>query len=221
MSIDNNVIDPVQNEQQSSKEYNFAQLRKQAEQERQARLEAEARLAELEKLAMQRPVHDDDDDDLEPYVDKKKLKKELFKAVETTKKETRYEIEQAVQKALEAERQQNYLKDNSDYYQIMSTENLQKFGDMHPNIAKSLMNMPDNFERSKLVYETMKTLGVHKPAQKEPSIQDKIDANRRSPFFQPQGVSHAPYEAQGDFSESGMKTAYEQVQRWKSQFRGL
>ena len=56
--------------------------------------------------------------------------------------------------------------------------------------------------------------------QKEPSIQDKIDANRRSPFYQPSGIGSAPYAGpDGDFSAAGQKTAYDKMQELKSRLR--
>ena len=210
-----------QQEQPTQQQLNFAALRKQLEEERQARAQAELKAQELERLASQKlSVQDDDEEDFEPYVDKKKLKKELSKAIDYTKKETRQEIEQAVRNAIEAERQQNYLRENPDYATYMTPERLNEFGNAHPNIAKSLMNMPDSFERQKLVYETMKTLSATKAQQEKASMQDKIDNNRRNPFFSSQ-TSSAPYLGGGDFSESGMKSAYEQIQALKSKMRAF
>ena len=211
-----------QQEQPTQQQLNFAALRKQLEEERQARAQAELKAQELERLASQKvSVQEDDDDDFEPYVDRKKLKKELSKAIDYTKKETRQEIEQAVRQAIESERQQNYLRENPDYAQYMTPEKLNEFGNAHPAIAKSLMNMPDSFERQKLVYETMKTLAATKQAQAErSSIQEKVDANRRSPFFNSSSAS-APYAGGGDYSEAGMKAAYEQIQALKSKMRAF
>ena len=79
--------------------------------------------------------------------------------------------------------------------------------------------MPEGFERQKLVYKNIKALGVHKPEQKQPSIQDKVDANKRSPFYQPNGVGSAPYSSVGDFSAGGQKNAYEKMQQLKSKLR--
>jgi len=90
---------------------------------------------------------------------------------------------------------------------------------MDPELAESILEMPEGFERQKLVYKNIKALGIHKPAMKEPSIQEKVDANRRSPYYQPSGVSTAPYSQVGDFSNTGQKQAYEKMQQLKSQLR--
>jgi hypothetical protein len=79
--------------------------------------------------------------------------------------------------------------------------------------------MPEGFERQKLVYKNIKALGLHKPEEKAPSIQDKVDANRRSPYYQPSGVGSAPYAPVGDFSANGQKAAYEKMQELKSKLR--
>ena len=76
--------------------------------------------------------------------------------------------------------------------------------------------MPEGFERQKLVYENIKALGIDQPEQKGPSIQDKVDANRRGPSYQPTGVGSAPFSSQGDFSAAGMKNAYAKMQELKN-----
>jgi hypothetical protein len=79
--------------------------------------------------------------------------------------------------------------------------------------------MPEGFERQRLVYENIKALGVDKPISKEPSVQEKIEANRKSPYYQPSGVGAAPYASQSDFSAGGQKQAYEKMQELKNRLR--
>jgi hypothetical protein len=79
--------------------------------------------------------------------------------------------------------------------------------------------MPEGFERKKLVYQNIKELGINKPEQKQPSIQDKIDANRKSPYYQPSGVGTAPYAQVGDFSEAGQKNAFAKMRELQKQMR--
>ena len=62
-------------------------------------------------------------------------------------------------------------------------------------------------------------MGFDKPEQKGPSIQDKIDSNKRSPYYQPSGISAAPYAGGGDFSPAGQKNAYAKLQELKSRLR--
>jgi len=207
----------VQDNKPSDKELNFrnleAKYQRQLAEERAARLEAEKRAQEASRTQVQ------DDDDSEPYVDHKKLEKKLARFGEQTKQQTQAEIQQAVQQAIYEERRQTWLKSNPDFYDTLKNENLEKFANLDPELADTILQMPDTFERQKLVYKNIKALGIDKPAQKQPSIQDKIDANRRSPYYQPSGVGTAPYQSVGDFSEAGQKNAYDKMQDLKKRLR--
>lgn len=213
-NISNNQVE----NKTTDKELNFraleAKYQRQLEQERAGRLEAERRIQES-----QRAPEIEDDDTSEPYVDHKKLNKKLAKFGEQTKAQTQTDINQAVQQALKEERKANWLKQNGDFYQVLSNENTQKFAEHDPELAESILEMPESFERQKLVYKNIKALGLHMPAQKQQSIQEKVDANRKSPFYQPSGVSSAPYSTAGDFTQSGQKNAYDKMQALKKQLR--
>lgn len=205
---------PVQDAKVNDKELNFRQLeqryQRELERERAARLEAE-RVA-----AMSRQQPDDDEDD-EPYVNNKKLQKKLAQFGEQTQKATQSEIQRAVQGALVEERRNTWLKQNADFYDVL--KNADKLAMKDPELAETILEMPEGFERQKLVYKNIKALGLDKPEQKQPSIQDKIDANRRSPYYQPSGVATSPYAAQGDFSTAGQKNAYQHMMELKSKLR--
>lgn len=208
---------PAQEQVQNDKEYNFAQLRKQAEQERLLRQQAEARAAELERLVSAKHEQEDDDDDSEPYVDKRKLKKELSRFQETTKQVTQSEVQRQVQQALAEERRQTWLKSNPDFYEVM--QHAQKFAEKDPELAETILEMPDTFERQKLVYKNIKALSLHKKEEPKPSIQETIDNRRKGPYYQPSGVGSAPYAAAGDFSEAGQKNAFAKMQELKNRLR--
>jgi len=224
------VSNPSENQPQEAKneviETNLAKQRqmyeRKLEQERLARQQAEERAAAAERAAQERarssPLNEDEDDD-EPYVDKKKLHKTLAKFGEQTKQQTQAEIQAAVQEAIEQERRSQYLKENSDFNQVMTTDTIEKFALKHPRLAENILRMPDGFERQKLVYENIKALGIDKPEQKQSSVQEKIEANKRSPYYQPSGVGSAPYSGQGDFSPVGQKSAYEKMQELKNRLR--
>lgn len=202
----------------SDKELNFraleAKYQKQLELERAARLEAE-RLAQ--EAMNKKNISSEDDEDDTDYVDKRRLKKEQAKFGQEIKQQTQQEINQAVHHALKEERKQNWIKQNPDFFDVL--QHAEKFAQQDPELAETILEMPDTFERQKLVYKNIKALGLHKPPQKEPSIQEKIDANRRSPYYQPSGVSSAPYSNGGDFSPGGQKAAYEKMQQLKKQLR--
>lgn len=200
--------------QQSDKELNFrkqeAMYQKMLEKERQEKLE-------LQRQLQQRTIPEEEDDDDEPYVDRKKLEKKLNTFGQKTKQETESIVQQEVRKALDQERQQNWMKNNPDFYDVM--QHAQKFADRDPELAETILSMPEGFERQKLVYKNIKALGLHKKDEPKPSIQDTIEKNRRSPFYQPTGVASPPYAAAGDFSPTGQKSAYDKMQQLKAQLR--
>jgi hypothetical protein len=202
-------------QKQNDKEYNFrmleAKYEKQLQQERAARLEAERIAQEKSK----KPVDDDDDD--EPYIDKKKLNKKLDQFGQQQNQQTQSQINQAVSQALKEERKQAWLKNNADFYDVL--QHAEKFAQADPELAETILEMPEGFERQKLVYKNIKALGLHKPQVKEPSIQEKIDNNRRSPYYQPSGIGTAPYQSAGDFSAQGQKQAFNKMQELKNRLR--
>lgn len=204
----------------NDKELNFRQLEQKYErqlaQERAAREQAEKLAQEaINNQNMQR--HEEDDDDSEPYIDKRKLERKLAKFGEQTQKQTQSEINKAVHMALQEERKQNWIKSNPDFYDVL--QNAEKFAQKDPELAESILEMPEGFERQKLVYRAMKSKGYHLPEQKQPSIQEKIDANKRSPYYQPSGVGSAPYAAAGDYSAVGQQQAYQKMQELKNRLR--
>lgn len=189
---------------QNDKEYNFAQLRKQLEEERQARLKLE------ESIKTKQVSITDDDDDDEPYVDKKRLKKTLDKTIPQIKEEAKAEIRAELKKELDEERRSNYLRENTDFQQVLQAENIQRFAERNPRVAEAMLRMPDTFERQQLLYEQIKAMGMHK--KEEPKIQDTINKNLKSPYYRPTSETSPPYAATGDFSETGQKNAYQKMQ---------
>lgn len=220
---------PIQENQQqqdqkpNDKEYNFRQLeakyQRQLEQERAARLEAEKKAQEaMTKKSL--PVEDEDNYS-EPYVDPNYLNKKMsaFERKLEARMEERIDkkAEEKARNLIDQQKRESWLKTNPDFYEVL--QNADKFAQRDPDLAESILEMPDTFERQKLVYKNIKALGLHKPEQKQPSIQDKIDANRRSPYYQPSGVANTPYAGAGDFSPTGQKNAYDQMQKLKAQLR--
>jgi len=213
---------PIQESQvqapQDNKELNFraleAKYQRQLEQERAGRLEAERQYQESQA---RKTIHEEDDDDSEPYIDKKRLKKEQARFGQEIKQQTTSEIQKAVQTALHEERKQNWLKSNPDFYEVL--QHAEKFAQKDPELAEAILEMPEGFERQKLVYKNIKALGINKPEQKQSSIQEKVDANKRSPYYMPSGVGTAPYSNGGDFSPAGQEGAYKKMQELKKQLR--
>ena len=211
-----NQVAQTQETKSNDKELNFraleAKYQRELERERAARIEAE-RIAQ-ERSQAQSNEEEEDNSDL---IDHKKLNKKLAKFGEQTKNQTQNEIKQAVQVALHEERKTNWMKQNSDFYDVL--QHADKLMQKDPDLAESILEMPDTFERQKLVYKNIKALGLHRPEVKQPSIQEKVDANRRSPYYQPSGVGSAPYSTASDFSPAGQKEAHAKMQELKSRLR--
>lgn len=208
------TVPPQENQEQAKandKEYNFRlqeqKYQKLLENERNAKLALEKELQQ----SKQRPI--DDDDDNEPYVDKKKLNRALNQFGQQTMQQTQSEIQKAVHTALQEERKANWMKNNSDFYDVM--KHAEKLAQKDPELADTILEMPEGFERQKLVYKNIKALGLDKPETKAPTIQEKIDSNRRGPYYQPSNTGTSPYTPAGDFSKTGQKNAYEQMQALK------
>lgn len=215
------ITQQVQEQKPNDKEYNFRQIEKQLMKEREEKAQERAAREELEReIQRLRNAHsnaDESDEDAEPYVDHKRLNKKLAKFGEQQEKHTESKIQTAVQTALREERKQNWIKNNPDFYEVL--QHADKFAQLDPELAETILEMPEGFERQKLVYKNIKALGIHKPEQKQPSIQEKIDSNRRSPYYQPTGVAAAPYAGAGDFSEVGQQSAYKKMQELKNRLR--
>lgn len=215
---ENQALNTQQTEKTNDKELNFraleAKYQRQLEAERQARIEAERKAEEARQTRQQEY---EEDDDSEPYVDKKRLQKKLNQFGQSTQSEIQKAMEIAKQQAKEELKQEMYLQQNKDFYDVL--QHAEKLAQQDPELADTILQMPNNFERQKLVYKTIKSMGLDRPQAKQPSIQEKIDANKKSPYYQPSGIGTAPYAQVGDFSPAGQKNAYEKLLQLKNNLR--
>lgn len=208
----NSQAQPVQDKQKEL-ENNFVAQRKFYEKqlaEQKTLFEQQLQQLQQGKIASDTD-YDNDDDRAEDFINRKSFAKELDKRFANVDKKIEQKAEEKARLLVQQERQANFLKQNSDFHQILTEENLQKFVDKHPEIAEPMLEMPDNFARSKLLYQNMKALGIHKPPEQPKPIQQTIDQNRRGPFYQPSGMGAAPYANNGDFSQTGQKAAYDKM----------
>lgn len=219
MSIPDQNTQPQTAPETKELEKNFAVQRRYYEKElEKQRQEYEQRIQTLgQQTAAQ--SNDNDDDDSEPYVDKKTLKKTLSKWEQNLDQRIDKKAEEKAKSMVEQERQTSFLKQNSDFHQILTPDLIQKFVEKHPEIAEPMLEMPDNFARQKLLYQNIKALGLHKPPEIKP-IQEKIEQNRRSPYYQPSGAGTPPYANAGDFSPIGQKSAYDKMKQLIQNRRG-
>lgn len=207
-----------QEQQPSNKELNFraleAKYQRQLEQVEMRAQEAEKRAQE----AMQRrqePQEDEDDD--QPYVDHKRLSRTLSSFEKKMEDKIDKRAEEKAGRMLAESKKNDWLRNNPDFYDVL--QHADKFAERDPELAETILQMPEGFERQKLVYKTIKGMGINKPEVKQPSIQEKVDANRKSPYYQPSGVGAAPYSQVGDFTAAGQKNAYQKMQELKNKLR--
>lgn len=224
VNVQNDQANTPEQPKVSEKEVNFRKqeelFKRQLEQERVARLQAEQEREELKNKIQQAQSRDNDDDDEqddEPYVDKRKLSKKLSKFEQLIDKKIEAKAEEKARKLMDDERKNSWLRNNPDFYDIM--QHAQTLADKHPDVAESILEMPESFARQQLVYKNIKALGLHKPVETKPTIQDKIDQNRKSPYYQPSGVGTAPYSTVGDFSDAGQKNAYAKMKDLQKRLR--
>lgn len=210
---------PVVETKSNEKEFNFRQIERKLQEEREARMQERAARERLEQeIQKLKSSHQDEDDDSEPYVDHKKLNKTLSKFGQNTQSEIQKAMEVAKQKAKEELKQEMFLESNPDFYETLQ-KHADKLPSKAPKLADSILNMPDNFERQKLVYNNIKALGLDKPEVKQSSIQETINNNKKGLYYQPSGVGTAPYASSGDFSQVGQKNAYDKMQELKNRLR--
>lgn len=211
-----------QEKKENDKELNFRALeakhQRELQHERAARLEAEKKAQELQEMQSRKNQIDDDDDD-EPYVNKKILEKKLNKFGDQAKQQTKQEIDIAVKQALAEEKKSSWLAQNQDFYDIIN-KHASRFVEQYSQVASGLAKIPDEFERQRAAYESIKALGLDKPEKKQSSIQDTINANQRSPYYQPSSVGAAPYSNGGDFSPEGQKNAHKKMKELQARLRG-
>ncbi len=210
-----NTAPKAEQQSVSNKELNFRALESKYQQElAKERSERERLTKELEE---RNRVQDQSENDDDPYVDHKKLDKKLANFGKNTKSEIEKAMEIAKNSAKQELKQEIWLDNNKDFYEVIKCAD--KLYEKDRELAESILEMPEGFERQKLVYKNIKALGLHKPPEKQSTIQDKIDANRRSPYYQPSGVSAAPYAGSSDFSPQGQKQAYNKMQELKNKLR--
>lgn len=207
----------VVQEKPSDKELNFRALEskhKQELQQERAKFESlQKELAEIKSYMQQKSEPEDDD----PYIDHKKFDKKIGEYEKKSQEKTQTQIQYAINKAIEEDRKERWLEKNNDFYDILKLAD--KLYETDQELAETILKMPDNFERQKLVYKNIKALNLHKEKKAEPSIQDQINARRSGAFYQPSGQNSSPYNAGGDFSDSGQKTAYDQMKSLQKRLR--
>ncbi|HEX5553444.1 MAG TPA: hypothetical protein VFX43_09370 [Chitinophagaceae bacterium] len=206
---------PSAQQKMSDKDINFARLRQEREhlayELEKANIE---RQKLLEQMNARSSIPQEDDEDEDGYIEPEKEIKRLKKALKASKFESQKQAEHVARRIVEEENKKNFLfrlkAEHPDYDAVVNDETALKLEQQFPGMANSIKNIPDDFERRKLAYETIKSLNLHKPKKQEPIMQDKIDSNRKSLYYTPSSSGSGPAQM-GDFSPTGRKAAYEKM----------
>lgn len=215
---------------QNDKEFNFARLRQEKERAvaaaQEAMAEKERLQLEIEKVRAQAQkmrapeLEDEDEVDDEPYVNRKGLKRVLSKLDQSIENKIDERAQAIAKRILEEERQKNFVfqlkSEYRDFNEIVTADSLEKMQNANPRMAAIIDRMPDGYEKGQMVYETIKTMGLHK--KPEPSVKERVEQNQRNPYYHPT-TSGQGTAAMGDFSEAGRKAAYQKIQSLKNSRR--
>lgn len=226
------VEQAVQGEaKQNDKEFNFARLRQEKERAvaaaQDAIAEKERLQQEVEKVRAQAekmrvPEIDEDEDDDEPYVNRKGLKRVLSKLDQSIESKIDERAQAIAKRILEEERQKNFVfqlkSEYRDFNDVVTSNTLEKLQEVNPRMAAIIERMPDGYEKGQMIYETIKTMGLHK--KPEASVKEKVEQNMRNPYYHPSTAGQGTV-AMGDFTEAGKKAAYEKVEQLKKQRRSF
>lgn len=206
----------------NSKELNFKKQTEYYEgvlqEERKKRLELEQAVKSMSPKIQNEEEEEDD----EPYVDRKKLDKTLNRFANKSREETRTEIQKAVSDALSVERQNTWLKSHPDFYEVM--QHAQAFADKNPDLAEDYLDLEAaDFKKQKMVYNNIKAMGLHKKEEPKPSIQDQIKDNKKGYFYAPSGQGTPPYQpfiAGGkEYSQDEQKAAFHRMRQLQEKLR--
>lgn len=200
--------------QEAKYEKILAQQNAALQQERQARERLEQQIREVREQ-QERQVDREEDSD-EPYVPPKVLDRKLAALEKKLEEKYSKQVEHTAASMLDQRDQQYWLRNNPDFHEVM--KHADRFAEANPELADTILAMPEGFERQKLVYHTIKKSGIHKPPEVAP-IQQKIDSNRKSLYYQPSNIGTAPYATAEDYSAKGQKSAYDKMQELKSRLR--
>ncbi len=142
---------PNQQNKRNDAEYNWAEMRRQREKDKE-RMEALER--EIQSLKKPATVEEENfgfnDDDLIEGKHLKDLKREI--------KQLRSELKQKEVASMDDRLQMKY----PDYTQIVSVENVELLKQNEPELAKSLAYMSDPYEQAVAAYKLLKRLGINK-----------------------------------------------------------
>ena len=191
------VEQPVQEAPRDRAAENLIAMRRKLEQEEKARVEAERKAAEYERMLQGQQqsqathVHDDEDDDLgdpESYIEAKKVKKMAKKwKDELTETKQRMEAMEQRYQMLEAQGASSSL---NNFQEIVTHDNVQTLARLYPDEYQSMMMNPSMAARSKMAYNMIRNYGI--AADKIKESDDRIAKNKAKPQAAALGSPQTP-----------------------------
>lgn len=231
---------PEKNETETVEEINWRKFRQEREKERKEKEEESRKRKELEaqNIAMreamdailnrpnssnEKPQSEDDvqlgewasGEEVKKYVNKKistDLAKEISNIIE--KKERENEQKKILE---EQARLPKKLKEEfSDFDEVCNTENLDYLEYHHPEVARSLTRLPDNFDKWSDAYKAIKRYVPNVNSNKDKQRAEKNALKPKSASTQ--GITESKDQAPKYLTEERKKQNYERMMR---QMKGL
>lgn len=195
---------------------NFARLEKAKQEECDARIRAEMEREMLRKQLDEirqanQPKEEDPLDGVDDYIDKERLQLIRQKDKVAFQKEAEMIANRTYEARRREEEKQNFLprlkSQFHDYDSVMSEANIAKLEQTSPAFLKTVLKIDDDYERRLLTYEYLKSQ-IGKIEEPKSSIQDRVEENKRNPYYSPAG-SGTPAAVDFDIkSKSARDQAY-------------
>ncbi|MDE1970969.1 MAG: hypothetical protein KGI50_05335 [Patescibacteria group bacterium] len=197
---------------------NFAAIRRKMEEtdrryseEKQKRMELEKQMEDIRKR-----FYGNDDDDSDEFVEKKYIRNE-FSRVEKDINNIKQETKRLEEERMKRE-QDLWMHSHPDFEEVLKSAN--DFEKDNQEVANSLLNIPEGFERYKSAYNMIKLYKEAKNKPAAPTMQDHINNNRRPMYYAPSGMATPPSQQfKGSYTKEEMKSAHEAMLALKNEMR--
>lgn len=204
---------------------NFRRLEAARDAEKEARIraemEAEFLRKQLDGMSQSSKIQENDPlDEIEDYIDKQTYKKIREKDREAYRKEADRLVEEKLKKIEQEKEQKRHEEEQknstpklrsqfSDYDEVMNEDNIIRLEQDNPTFLNAVLTIQDEYKRKYATYDYLKKAGYVAP--KEPSIKEKVEENRRNPYYFEPG-SGTPIAVDFDVkSPQARQQAYEKL----------
>lgn len=159
-------------QQESSKDYNFRLLRERA-------IKAEQRVAEYEKAQQQAKSSKEDDVDIEEdgYVEGKNFKRYISELKRETRK-TREELNNYHSQQAQVTAELRLKAAYPDLDNVINSKNMEKLAQLYPEDYATVMSNPDLYAKGKTFYNMVTRYGI---SEKHKDAAARIDENLSKP----------------------------------------